>query len=71
MNKITEVLVVVLFSCSASKKIIVPERNNSAINGTQFYRTAVAFHWHERDSFAVKVDDIYKAAKIKLEPVPM
>ncbi|MDQ6756407.1 MAG: hypothetical protein M3004_05685 [Bacteroidota bacterium] len=54
MNKIIFLFTVVLFSCSASKKIIVPERNNSAISGTQFYKTAVAFHWHERDSFAVK-----------------
>lgn len=54
MNKVATILVVVLFSCAASKKIIVPERNNGAITGTQFYRTAVAFHWHERDSFAVK-----------------
>lgn len=138
-------LVFAVASCSSSKKIISLIRNGDAITGTQFYKTAVAYHWHERDSFAVKeilsgnipsflkrfkkistsitsaegekikafyyvlpdylsigsdddwtriplspmaaqqiadsfhcflptrkmVDDIYKAAKIKLEPVPM
>ena len=47
-------VILCLFSCSPSKKIAVPERNNSAITGTEFYKKAVAFHWHERDSFAVK-----------------
>lgn len=145
MKKILYLFLLILISCSASKKIILPERNDSAITGTQFYKTSVAYHWQQRDSFAVKeilagnipsflkkftkiktsiisaegkkintvyyvlpdylsigsdddwariplspmaaqqiadsfhcflptrkiVDDIYKAAKIKLEPVPM
>jgi hypothetical protein len=134
-----------LAACTGTKQIIVPAGNNAAITGTEFYKKAVAYHWHERDSFAVEeilsgnipsflkrfvavhasikdlsgktitavyfvspdylsigndndwariplspmaaqqiadsfhcflptrkmVDDIYKAAKIKLEPVPM
>lgn len=145
MTKYLYIVILFFISCSASKKIIVPERNSLAVTGTQFYKSAVAFHWHDRDSFAVKgilsgnipsflkrftkvrtsiisaegkkinamyyvlpdylsigadndwariplspmaaqqiadsfhcflptrkmVDDIYKAAKIKLEPVPM
>lgn len=55
MNKIVGFLfILVLFSCSQSKKIFVSERNNAAVTGTEFYKKAVAFHWHERDSFAVK-----------------
>jgi hypothetical protein len=55
MNKIvTYFLAFVLVSCSASKKIFVTERNNSAITGTEFYKQAVAFNWQRRDSFAVK-----------------
>lgn len=55
MNKTVVFLFIpVLFSCSQSKKILVPERNNAAITGTEFYKKAVSFHWHERDSFAVK-----------------
>jgi hypothetical protein len=53
-KKILFFFTLVLFSCSQSKKIIVPERNDAAITGTEFYKKAVAFHWHERDSFAVK-----------------
>jgi hypothetical protein len=44
----------VLFSCTQSKRILVPERSDAAITGNEFYKKAVAFHWHERDSFAVK-----------------
>lgn len=54
MNKFLFAVILFLISCSSSKKIIVPVRNDSAITGTQFYKTAVAFHSHERDSFAVK-----------------
>ena len=55
MNKIVFFFfTMVLFSCSQSKKIVVPQRNKAAISGTEFYKKAVAFHWHERDSFAVK-----------------
>ncbi len=55
MNKrVVFLFTLVLLSCSLSKKIILPERNDAAITGTEFYKKAVAFHWHERDSFAVK-----------------
>lgn len=55
MNKIFVFLFIpVLFSCSQSKKIVVPHRNDAAISGSEFYKIAVTFHWHERDSFAVK-----------------
>jgi hypothetical protein len=43
-----------LAACTNTKQIIVPARNNAAITGTEFYKKAVAFHWHERDSFAVE-----------------
>lgn len=145
MQKTLYFFLLILISCSATKTIVLPDRNNSAITGTQFYKTAATYHWQLRDSFAVKqilagnvpsflkkftkiktsiisaegkkinavyyvlpdylsigsnddwarvpltpmaaqqiadsfhcflptrkmVDDIYKAAKIKLEPVPM
>jgi hypothetical protein len=32
----------------------MPERNTAAITGTAFYKQAVGYHWHERDSLAVK-----------------
>ena len=55
MNKtVVFFFILLLFSCTQSKKILVPERNDAAITGTEFYKKAVAFHWHERDSFAVK-----------------
>ena len=55
MNKIVGALFILfLFSCTQSKRISVPERNNAAITGTEFYKKAVAFLWHERDSFALK-----------------
>lgn len=55
MNKIGVIIFCLgLFSCSQSKKMLMPERNESAITGTEFYKKAVAFHWHQRDSFAVK-----------------
>ncbi len=54
MQKTLYFFLLIFISCSASKKIFLPERNNSAITGTQFYKTAVALHWQQRDSFAVK-----------------
>lgn len=41
-------------SCSASKTIYVAHRNPSAVTGSEFYKTAAAFNWQRRDSFAVK-----------------
>ncbi|MEO5782354.1 MAG: hypothetical protein ABIQ07_03730 [Ginsengibacter sp.] len=55
MNKtVAFFFTLILFSCSQSKRIVAPQRNDTAISGTEFYKKAVAFHWHERDSFAVK-----------------
>ena len=44
---------IVLASCSDSKKISVPVRNPTAITGSQFYKQAVAYGWQKRDSLAV------------------
>jgi hypothetical protein len=54
MYQIAAILLITLFSCTASKKIFVPERNNSAISGTEFYKKAVSYKWQQRDSLALK-----------------
>ena len=46
--------IIFLAACSNTKKIIVPGRNSSSITGNEFYKKAVAYYWHQRDSFAVK-----------------
>ncbi len=53
MNKTIYFFLLILISCSAAK-IIVPARKDSAITGSEFYKTAVGYHWQQRDSFAVK-----------------
>jgi hypothetical protein len=47
-------IIFLLAGCSNSKHLIVPQRNEASISGTEFYKEAVAFNWQKRDSFAVK-----------------
>ena len=55
MNKIAAFsTILILFSCTASKNIIVPQRNASAITGTEFYKIAAPFKWQSRDSLVLK-----------------
>lgn len=43
-----------LVSCKASKLIVTPARDPSAITGNEFYKTAATFDWKKRDSIALK-----------------
>src|SRR5215831_2084522 len=45
--------VVVLVSCSATKKMRWPDRS-STLTGSEFYHEAFSMNWKERDSFVVK-----------------
>src|SRR5687768_2809272 len=47
-------IVILLISCQAIKKMDWPQRNDNAISGTEFYRQAFPMKWKERDSFVVK-----------------
>ena len=53
MHKLLSILFI-LASCTASKTINIPQRNPSAVSGTEFYKQAASFNWQRRDSFAVK-----------------
>lgn len=49
--------IVVLFfiACSGSKKVItIASPKDDTVTGTSFYKTAVAWSWQKRDSFAVE-----------------
>lgn len=41
-------------ACSSYKKIAFSKTVSNKISGSQFYKTAAAFNWQRRDSFAVK-----------------
>ena len=44
---------VFLPSCRSARHIALPERTGAVITGSGFYRTAAAFGWRARDSFAL------------------
>ena len=48
------IISIIIFSCTASKKIVVPSTTGNRITGNDFYKQAFAMKWKERDSFAVK-----------------
>jgi hypothetical protein len=53
MNRFFLLVSVFFVSCQSTKKIHMPVRS-SFITGNEFYHTAAAMKWKERDSFAVK-----------------
>jgi hypothetical protein len=55
MNKLVVLLyILAIFSCSSTKTINIPVRDELAITGSEFYRKSVSFNWAQRDSLAVK-----------------
>jgi hypothetical protein len=53
MNRFLYLLVVLIVSCQATKKMHWTERSSS-LTGDEFYHKAFAMKWAARDSFAVK-----------------
>ncbi len=48
------VVCVFVGSCGLSRRVSFPEPSGEALTGSQFYRTAAAYGWRARDSFAIE-----------------
>ena len=73
MKAVVGCILLLLVSCRHYYHLSIPVVGGSRLTGTAFYKTAAAFNWQQRDSFALKeiLSGNIPSFLKKLVPVPV